>query len=468
MPKTINKSLILSALLFLTGCASFSPDAGLELAQRTAQQHLKQELVWVRTSEQSQQRDQQVDALLKQTLSVDQAVQIALMNNAGLQAAFEELRQVEAEVVQAGRLPNPGFSFAKLKRGDEIEWERGLHFNLTRWLTIPWVSRLETRRFEQARRDLALSVLRLATETRQAYFRAVAAEETARYMRQVREVAEASAELARRMAQTGNFSRLSQARERAFYAEAALNQARAEQQRLQTREQLIRLLGLWGTQTQFQLPERLPDLPRTVREQLDVEQLAMQQRLDLQGMKQQTEALAGYMGLSRATRFINVLEVGYAYNSSNEAPKQRGWEVSFELPLFDFGQARVEKAEAVYWQAAHRLHQQAVNARSEVREAYFHYRSQYDIAKHYRDEIVPLRKQIAEENLLRYNGMLIGVFDLLAETRMQIMSVSSAIEALRDFWLAESQLQMALLGKPGSLGVMAPSTAPMAKDEKGH
>jgi len=468
MPKTINKSLILSALLFLTGCASFSPDAGLEQAQRTAQQHLKQELVWVRTSEQSQQRDQQVDALLKQTLSVDQAVQIALMNNAGLQAAFEELRQVEAEVVQAGRLPNPGFSFAKLKRGDEIEWERGLHFNLTRWLTIPWVSRLETRRFEQAQRDLALSVLRLATETRQAYFRAVAAEETARYMRQVREVAEASAELARRMAQTGNFSRLSQAREQAFYAEAALNQARAEQQRLQTREQFIRLLGLWGTQTQFQLPERLPDLPGTAREQPDVEQLAMQQRLDLQSMKQQTEVLAGYMGLSRTTRFINVLEVGYAYNSSNEALKKRGWEVSFELPLFDFGQARVQKAEAVYWQAVHRLHEQAVNARSEVREAYLNYRSQYDIAKHYRDEIVPLRKQIAEENLLRYNGMLIGVFDLLAETRMQIMSVSSAIEALRDFWLAESQLQMALLGKPGSLGVMAPSTAPMAKDEKGH
>jgi len=174
------------------------------------------------------------------------------------------------------------------------------------------------------------------------------------------------------------------------------------------------------------------------------------------------------MGLSRTTRFINVLEVGYAYNSSNEALKKRGWEVSFELPLFDFGQARVQKAEAVYWQAVHRLHEQAVNARSEVREAYLNYRSQYDIAKHYRDEIVPLRKQIAEENLLRYNGMLIGVFDLLAETRMQIMSVSSAIEALRDFWLAESQLQMALLGKPGSLGVMAPSTAPMAKDEKGH
>jgi outer membrane protein TolC len=333
---------------------------------------------------------------------------------------------------------------------------------------IPWVSRLETRRFEQAQRDLALSVLRLATETRQAYFRAVAAEETARYMRQVREVAEASAELARRMAQTGNFSRLSQAREQAFYAEAALNQARAEQQRLQTREQFIRLLGLWGTQTQFQLPERLPDLPGTAREQPDVEQLAMQQRLDLQSMKQQTEVLAGYMGLSRTTRFINVLEVGYAYNSSNEALKKRGWEVSFELPLFDFGQARVQKAEAVYWQAVHRLHEQAVNARSEVREAYLNYRSQYDIAKHYRDEIVPLRKQIAEENLLRYNGMLIGVFDLLAETRMQIMSVSSAIEALRDFWLAESQLQMALLGKPGSLGVMAPSTAPMAKDEKGH
>ena len=60
---------------------------------------------------------------------------------------------------------------------------------------------------------------------------------------------------------------------------------------------------------------------------------------------------------------------------------------------------------------------------------------------------MPLRKRISDENLLRYNGMLIGVFELLADARAQIASVNAAIEALRDFWLAQADLDMALLGK---------------------
>lgn len=99
-------------------------------------------------------------------------------------------------------------------------------------------------------------------------------------------------------------------------------------------------------------------------------------------------------------------------------------------------------------QAVERAAEAAVNARSEVREAYNYYRTTYDIARHYRDEIVPLNKRIADENLFRYNGMLIGVFELLADARAQIASVNSYIESLRDFWIAQSDLQMALIGKP--------------------
>ena len=99
-------------------------------------------------------------------------------------------------------------------------------------------------------------------------------------------------------------------------------------------------------------------------------------------------------------------------------------------------------------QALHRAAETAITARSEVREAYGAWRSAYDIARHHQDEIVPLRQQIAEENVLRYNGMLIGVFELLADARLQIMSVKTAIDAQRDFWLAEADLDSALVGKP--------------------
>ena len=190
-------------------------------------------------------------------------------------------------------------------------------------------------------------MLALAAQTRKAYYSALAAEESVRYMRQVRQAAEASAELARRMQQVGNFNKLQRAREQAFYADAALNLARAEQAQRASRERLTRLLGLWGGQINFTLPERLPDLPAAPPERPDIERVAMAQRLDVQAARQAAEQTAQNLGLTKTTRFVNVLEFGLMHNSSNEAPTQRGWEVGFELPLFDGGGARLARAEAV-------------------------------------------------------------------------------------------------------------------------
>ena len=448
--------VIALAVVTLGGCASFSPDGGFGPVQQVVGERLGADvgLAWARQPQDQDHIAQRVAQLLVEPLGMDEAVQVALLNNRGLQAAYAELGITEADVVQAGRLPNPGFSFGRFTRGDEVELERGFHLNLARLVAMPLVQRVEARRFGQVQASVAMQVLALAAETRKAWVQAVAAEESVRYGRQVMQAAQAGAELARRMAQVGNFNKLQQAREQGFYADAALNLARAEQQRIATRERLIRLLGLWGEQTQFRLPERLPDLPAQPRDLPDVERTALAQRLDVEAARKGAEATAHNLGLTRTTRFVNVLEFGLVRNGSNEAPTQKGWEIALELPLFDWGGARVARAEAVYMQALHRAAETAINARSEVREAYGAYRSAWDIAKHQRDEIVPLRARIAEENLLRYNGMLIGVFELLADARAQIASVNGAIDALRDFWLAQAALDMALVGKP-SLSVAA-------------
>ncbi|MCB2021577.1 MAG: TolC family protein, partial [Burkholderiaceae bacterium] len=252
------------------------------------------------------------------------------------------------------------------------------------------------------------------------------------------------------------------------YADAALRVARAGQLQTTTRERLTRLLGLWGPQTAFTLSERLPDLPREPEDRPDIEQFAMAQRLDVQAARLATEQLASNLGLTRTTRFVNVFEVGVIHNTFNDgAPSQRGYEIGFEIPLFDWGDARVAKAEQIYMQSVERAAETAVNARSEVRQAYLGYRSAYDIARHWRDEIVPLRKRISEENLLRYNGMLIGVFELLADAQAQIASVNGYIEALRDFWLARAELDMALIGAPGP-SAMAVSTPMAAESGAAH
>ncbi len=135
-------------------------------------------------------------------------------------------------------------------------------------------------------------------------------------------------------------------------------------------------------------------------------------------------------------------------NSETGLTPRRGYELAVPLPIFDFGDATRSRARALYMAAFNRAAQLAVDASSQVRESYGAYRTTYDIAKHYRDEIVPLHKTIADENLLRYNGMLIGVFDLLADSREQIGSVVQAIDAQRDFWLADAALKATLIGKP--------------------
>ena len=449
----------LAAAALLGGCASFSPDGGFGPVQQTAKDRLGKDLQWARSDADRDAIDRRVRELLAKPLSVDDAVQIALLNNRGLQAEYHELGIAEADLVQAGRLPNPGLGFARTTQGGEVELEWLLAINVARLVAIPLFMEVESRRFAHTQLRVSLQMVSLAADTRKAYLHALAAEETARYMRQVMQAAEAGAELARRMEQVGNFNKLQRAREQGFYADAALNLARAQQAQHATRERLTRLLGLWGAQTQFSLPERLPDLPKATVDLPDLERLALEQRLDVRGAKLAAEQTAKNLGLTRTTRFINVLEVGAIYNTFDDAPSQRGFEIGFELPLFDWGDARVAKAEAIYLQALDRPAQTAIDARSEVREAYGGYRAAWDIARHYREQIVPLRRRIADENLLRYNGMLIGVFELLADARAQIGSVNASIEALRDFWIAQADLDMALVGRPSLAAPAGPTLA---------
>jgi outer membrane protein TolC len=466
-------ALRVPALVFLAalgGCAAFSRDGGFDVVQGAARDRgIMQDTRWLKTDEDAANARAEVRKLLGSPLSADTAVQIALLNNRGLQATYSELGIAEADVVQAGRLRNPGFSFSRLQRADEIEIERTFMFDILGLITMPMRTDLERRRFELTKSRVAADVLQVAADTRRAWYRAVSAQESAKYAGQVKEAAEASAELARRMAAAGNFSKLDHAREQVFYAEATAQLARTRQAALSERERLTQLMGLWGEDIRFTLPDRLPDLPQNARDPANVESQALKQRLDVQGAVKEAENVASSLGLTRATGFVSVLELGYQRNSESGRPRQTGYEIEIRIPIFDWGEAKVARAEHTYMQAVNRAADIAVRARSEAREAYAAYRTAFDVAKHYRDEIVPLRKRISDENVLRYNGMLISVFELLADARQQIASVNAYIDALRDFWTAEANLDLALTGKsPGPMAVGgSPASAP-AEAAAGH
>lgn len=469
---TLQKLMLAATALLLGGCASFSEDGGTrQIGDALAARGLSQQAPWIRSDADADRAAGAVRKLLaQQPLTADAAVQVALLNNRGLQAQYAELGIAEADLVQAGRLRNPGFSFGRSHRGDVVEYERAFIFDLLGLLTMPVRTRIETERFQLAQNRLTAEILQVAADTRRAWIQAVAAQQSAAYAGQVRDAAEAAAELARRMVRAGNFSALDQAREQAFYADAATQLARSRQTALAAREQLTRLMGLWGPDIAYRLPERLPELPPALRDIADVEQQAMRQRLDVQGAMQEAANIAGTLGLTKTTGWFSVLEAKYMRNSESGEPRQTGYEIELRLPIFDFGTARNARAEHIYMQAANRAADIAVRARSEVREAYGAWRTAYDLSRHYREEVVPLRARIAEETLLRYNGMLMSVFELLAESRQQVGAVIASIEAQRDFWIADNTLQFAINGKsPGAIAAPGGSLrATAAAAEAGH
>lgn len=462
-------AIIAAASLLLAGCASFSPDGGFGKVSQLTQERTGQGVALQRSPEDAQTAQNRVAELLQAALTADAAVEVALLNNRGLQAKFGDLGIAESELVRAGRLKNPSLSFGRMSGGGGIEIERTVLFDILGLLTMPMAKEVGQQRFEQAQYQAAYDAVSLAADVRRAYFDAVAAQELAKFYEQVKETADVSNELAKRMLQAGNFNKLAQMREQAFYADATAQLARAQHQAAAQREKLIRLLGLYGEQLNFRLPQRLPELPKQVLEPQNAEQTAMDKRLDVQMAKRAAETTAKSLHLTNATRMVNVLDVAYKNKSESGAPRANGYEIELELPLFDFGSTRAARAQATYMQAVNRTAEVAVNARSEVREAYSAYRTAYDLAQHYRDEVVPLRKRISEENLLRYNGMLIGVFELLADAREQVAGVTGYVQALRDFWVAETNLQTALTARsPAAGSVSQPAAAAGSATAPGH
>ncbi|SAK92747.1 outer membrane efflux protein [Caballeronia arationis] len=452
-----------SIVAVLAGCTTFSKDGGFNSVSNVASERLGKDAVIVKTDEDRDAVFKRTKELLAKPLSMDDAVQVALLNNRGLQASYAELGISEADLVQAGRLPNPSFTFSRTHSSNDLSISRTFSIGILSIFTLPLATRIESRRFEQTKLLTADAMLKVAADARRAYVTAVAAQQSVAYAEQVRDSAEAVAELAQRMQQAGNFSKLDYAREQAFYADSAAQLAKTRQGSVSAREKLTRILGLWGSGAQYQLPDRLPDLPKSRPELKDLESFAMQNRLDIQAAKLQTQGVATSLGLTKATRFINALDVGILNNFETDKGHEHGYEISVEIPVFNWGGSKVARAEAIYMQSANRLAETAVNARSEVRESYSAYVTEYDVAKHYRDEVVPLRKTISDELLLRYNGMLASVFELLADSREQVGAVNSYIEALKDYWIAETDLQQAVGGRLPALAVAQSQPEPLTQ-----
>ena len=414
--------------------------------------------VWIQSGEEASAIAAQVSGLVrKKLIGPDIAVQVALMNNKGLQAAYADVGMSAADVWQQSLLVNPKVSLGMVGIDPVKTVEGAVVSNILAMITRPRRVALADTRFRQAQLVAAEETLRLAADTRRAWINAVSAWESVTYYNKAQQAADAASALAAKLGETGAFTKTGQAREHVFYAELVGQTAEARLAARNAKEELTRLMGLWGSDIDYRVPNALPAIPRSLAARRAIEAEALRSRVDLEIARLALEAEAQSYGLTQATRYLTDLELLGGIEVERESDEEGTTttaspiaEVEFVIPVFDTGEARMRKAELAYMRAANLLAEKAVNIRSEARSAYDAYRSTYEIARHYRNNVVPLRVKIEEESVLTYNGMITNTFELLADTRAKINSIMLSLNAKRAFWLADVGLGTAIHGGGGS------------------
>jgi len=468
-------------------------DAGFASVQAGASKSINKRTVWIQSQAEAQAINKRVHAMAhKKTLTADQAVQIALLNNKGLQASYASIGMASAEAWQQTLLVNPKLSIGVLGIGSpELGAYRAIEGlianNILAMLTRERRVAIADTRFEQAQLQAIEATLALAAQTRTAWIRAVSAFERVTYLNRALVAADAASELAQQLGKTGAFGKSGQARQHVFFAELTGQAAQAKLAAKLAKEELTRLMGLWGGEVTYFVPNRLPTIRGRAKKKSNIEREALHRRVDLQIAKLELEALARSHGLTDATRILTDLdivaglelereietEIELENGELRETKKRKTVvtpqiEVDFAIPIFDSGKARLRKAETAYMRAANQLAEKAVNIRSEARSAYTNYRSSREIALHYRRNVVPLRTTIDEEALLTYNGMITSTFELLADTRAKINSLLLSVDAKREFWLADANLSAAIYGGGAAAGGGTPTANVAEGGGPGH
>jgi cobalt-zinc-cadmium efflux system outer membrane protein len=459
-------------LMLVTGCATFDQQAGFVDVSTAVEARSGKRAVWYLSAEFDAQVAQEVQMLLQDTLAIDEAIQVALLNNRNLQALYADLGVAQADLVQAGLLRNPVFDGAVrfLLSGGQPELEFNTALDFLNIFYIPLRKRVAAARFEEAKLQVTGAVLDFTATVQATFYRHQADEQRLELLQTIGQALAIALEVAQRLHDAGNITDLDLARERVLLEEARLQLRAAEIAARQSREQLNTLMGLWGPQTTWRIDRRLPALPTQPRPFADLERLALQQSLDLASARQRVIVAGEQLGATRAVALIPEAELG-GHGEREEGEWDVGVSFGFPLPLFDQGQARVGEAVTELRRAQQEYYALGVQIRSVARTVHERLQGAQDRALYYRDIVLPLRERIVNETQLHYNAMQLGVFDLVRAREQQIQTAVAYIETLLDYWLAHTDLEYLLSGRlpsPNSIAMGRRERPLTRRDNAGH
>ncbi|MFZ5894705.1 MAG: TolC family protein [Myxococcota bacterium] len=462
-------SVAAGLVAFASGCASTSAKPAFDEVARTVTAHTGHSVRWNQGGAEDRQVERAIDDLLKRDLTPDAAVQVALLANPALQAEFEELSISQADLVQAGLLRNPVFSIGRTAwEGEHLSPNlfASLEMDFLDLLTMPFRKRVAATELEATKLAVGYRVLELAAEVREAYFTAQAAEQMLALRRLVEDAANASAELAKSQHGAGNMSDLALNAELALAAQATLDRERAAGEAAILRETLNKHMGLWGARTAWKIAAKLPELPQSEPTVNRLESVAIAQRLDVAAARRSIQAMDYGLSLAKGTRWTGTVNVSVEAGRLRDTKRLSfGPSVALEIPLFDQRQAQIAKLEAYKRQAENRLRSLAIDVRSDVRASQARVATARAVVEQYGKVLVPLRENVVRFSQQQYDAMLLGVYQLLQAKQTEVDTYREYIEALRDYWIARSELEHVIGGRLDARDAKPPAAHSAATSE---
>jgi cobalt-zinc-cadmium efflux system outer membrane protein len=449
----------------LSACASTSAAPAFRDTSQLVEARTGHRIFWNQGGAEDEAVSRRVRDLLRHDLSVDAAIQIALLNNKDLQAVYEDLSIAQADLVQAGLLQNPtlsgGVTVPIAGSGVATGFDLGVDQDFLALLTMSARKKVAGAELAATQLRVGDAVLRTTFEVRAAYYALLATQQILEMRRTVLEGGDAAVALAEAQHAAGNISDLDLVNQTTLDEQLRTDVLRGEADVLGAREALTRLLGLWGKDAAFQVPSKLPDLVPAEPHLEHLEALAIGRRLDLASAHEQTQALAHAAAMARNFRFVGSPAAGTAFERSPERYSAIAASASIELPIFDQRQATIARLEAQVRQAQAHESALAVDIRSEVRAARGRLVAMREVVERYANVVVPLRERAVSLAQEQYNGMLLGAYQWLAAKQSEVDSYREFIEALRDYWIARADLERAVgssLGRDGGPLAVAKKT----------
>jgi len=473
-----NTGWLLSSIVFVNGCASVALNAGFDEVKATVEERAAVKIYWNNGTDLDKEAAEKLGSLLKDKLTVDDAVQIGLLNNRELQAVYSDLGVAQADLVQAGLLNNPIFDGAikwATPGGGKPDLELAVVMNFLDIFYLPLRKRVAAARVEETKTRVSGMVLDFAARVRTAFFVHQANEQMLELRQTIVQALTASFEVTRRLHEAGNITDLDVARERALLEAGKLALRSVEVAARQSREELNTLMGLWGKQTDWQTDARLPEVPQQPIQTEDIERAALDRSVDLLNARQRVVSTGEQLGLNKATALIPESHLG-ALGERTDGAWEVGPVLEFPIPLFDQGQARTGRAAAELRRAQQEYYALAIKIRSTARALRDRAQGARDRALYYRDIMLPLHERIVNEAQLQYNAMQVGPIQLLRAREQQIETAVGYVNALLDYWLARLDVAQLLSGRlaggdaarAAEAGAAMRSAGPRGRNPEGH